>query len=169
MCGMNNNKVTPKDRRDIINQAESGKLQKDIAVDFGISEAYVSKIVKGSKPQTRPPVKSLESISIDNLYNQLTELSRKMAEMFSEKSSRWSAARSLKRQLSNDNKTLLETADKELKQITQASMTATQRMIVWNEDHTTLDAGLINLYAEQLAIFREYARRGQSLPNVSKW
>ena len=53
LWGMNNNKITPKDRRDIINQAESGKFQKDIAVDYGISEAYVSKIVKGSKPQTR--------------------------------------------------------------------------------------------------------------------
>ena len=41
-------------------------------------------------------------------------------------------------------------------------------MIVWHEDHTSLDAGLLDLYAEQLSIFREYARRGQSLPNVSR-
>ena len=166
---MNNKKITPKDRRDIINQVESGKFQKDIAVDYGISEAYVSKIVKESKPQTRSPVKSLESVPIENLYNQLTELSRKMAEMHLEKSQRWSTARDLKTQMANDNKTLLATEDTELKRITQASMTARQRMIVWHEDHTSLDAGLIDLYADQLSIFREYARRGHSIPSVSNW
>ena len=161
---MNNKKITLQDRRDIINQAESGKFQKDIAVDFGISEAYVSKIVKGSKPQTRAPVKSLESLGIENLSNQLTELSRQIIERHSEKASRLSAALSFKSQLMNDSKTLRDTGDAELKRITESSMSATQRMINWNEDHTTLDAHLIDLYAEQLSIFREFSRRGQRLP-----
>ena len=161
---MNNNKITPKDRRDIINQAESGKLQKDIAVDYGISEAYVSKIVKGSKRQTRSPVKNFESVPIEKLFNQLTELSRQIDERYDEKSHRRLAVRNLSQQNSKNNELLLETDDAELNRIIQASMSATQRRIAWNEDHKTLDAHLMDLYAEQLSIFRELYRRGDSFP-----
>ena len=104
--GMKNNKVTPKDRRDIINQVESGKLQKDVAVDFGISEAYVSKIVKESKQQTRPLAKSLESARLENLLNRLHEISREVAENYSEKASRLNTAMRLRSQLMVDTQTL---------------------------------------------------------------
>ena len=162
--GMKNKRITPQDRRNIINQVESGKLQKDIAVDFGISEAYVSKIVKESKQQTRPPAKSLESARLENLLNRLHEISREVAENYSEKASRLNTAMRLRSQLMVDTQTLQKARDDELRRITQASMSSTQRMAAWNEDHNTLDAHLIDLYAEQLSIFREFARRGQCLP-----
>ena len=162
--GMNNKKITPKDRRDIVNEVESGKFQKDIAVDFGISEAYVSKIVKESKQQTRPPVKNLESVPIENLLNRLQEINSEINETHSEKSDRRDVANRLQGKIMDDNKTLLATDDAELKRITQVSITATQRIIVWNEDHTSLDVGLIDLYATQLAIFREIVRRGHGIP-----
>ena len=157
---MKNTKITPKDRRDIINQVESGNLQKDVAAAFGISEAYVSKIVKESKRQTRSPAKSFDSVPSKNLLNQLTELSRQIDERYDEKSHRRLAVRNLSQQNSKNNELLLETDDAELKGIIQASMSATQRRIAWNEDHKTLDAHLMDLYAEQLSIFREFVSSG---------
>ena len=163
---MKNNKITPQDREQIISRVNSGTPQKDIATEFCISKGRVSQIISASKEQPSPSDASLESVTPDNLYNQLTEISRQITETFSEKSDRWQVARNLKTKLANDNETLLKTDDAELKRITQGSMTATQRVIVWNENHTSLDAHLIDLYATQLAIFREYARRGHSLPFV---
>ena len=161
---MKNKKITPKDRRDIIHQVESGKFQKDIAVAFGISEAYVSKIVKESKQQTCPPVENLESVPIENLLNRLEEIYSEISERRSEKSDRRDVAIRLRIKITNENEALLETEDAELKRITQASMTATQRMIVWNEDHTTLDAEIIDLFTVHLAILREIVRRGHGIP-----
>ena len=162
--GYEKHEITPKDRRDIFNEVESGKLQKDVADEFGISEAYVSKIVKESKPKTRQNAKSLESVPIEKLFNQLTEISRQIDERYDEKSHRKLAVTTLSQQITNNNKHLLETDDAELKRIIEASMSATQRRIVWNEDHKTLDAHLMDLYAEQLSIFRELYRRGDSFP-----
>ena len=162
---MKNTKITPKDRRNIINKVESGELQKDVAKEFGISEAYVSKIVKESKRQTRSPAKSFDSVPIENLLNQLRELSHQIDKMYDEKSRRSAAVVTLSQQISGTNESLLKTDDAELKGIIQASMSATQRRIAWNEDHKALDAGLMEGYADQLAIFRELSRRGHSLPN----
>ena len=161
---MKNTKITPKDRRDIFNEVESGKLQKDVAAAFGISEAYVSKIVKESKPKTRQNAKSLESVPIENLYNQLKELRRQINEILVEKGERRDVAVRLRHQMNNDNETLKATDDAELRRIRVDSMSAKQRMITWNEDHKTLDAHLIDLYAERLSILRELFRRGHSLP-----
>ena len=166
---MKNTKVTPKDRRDIINQVESGRLQKDVAAAFGISEAYVSKIVKESKRQTRSPAKSFDSVPIENLENQLRELSDQIDKTYSEKSNRRLAVENLQGKIESDNKALLETDDAELKRIIQESMSATRRRITWNKDHKSLDAHLMDLYAEQLAIFRELYRRGDSFPSRSQY
>ena len=166
---MKNTKITPKDRRDIINQVESGRLQKDVAAAFGISEAYVSKIVKESKRQARSPAKSFDSVPIENLLNQLRELSDQIDKTYSEKSRRRIAVENLSQQISENNELLLETDDAELKGIIQASMSATQRRITWNKDHKPLDERLMDLYAEQLAIFRELYRRGDSFPARSQY
>ena len=161
---MKNTKITPKDRRDIFNEVESGNLQKDVAAKFGISEAYVSKIVKESKPKTRQNAKSLESVPIKNLLNQLTDLTRQIDTAYREKVHRRTTVETLQVQIENDTKTLLETDNAELKQIREASMNATQRMITWNKDHTSLDAHLMDLHTTQLAVLRELYRRGDSLP-----
>lgn len=161
---MKNTKITPKDRRNIVNHVESGELQKDVAEKFGISEAYVSKIVKESKRQTRSPVKNFESIPIEKLLNQLEELHRQIREILVEKGERRDVAIRLRHQMNNDNETLLETDDAELRRIRADSMSAKQRMITWNENHKSLDAHLIDLYAERLSILRELFRRGHSLP-----
>ena len=160
---MKHKKLTPKNYSEIISRVNSGEKQKDLAEEFDITPGYVSQIIKSSKQPGRSK-KNLESVPLDNLFNRLKELSREIAGTRAEKLYRADVAMSLKRQIAHENQPLLESDDAELKKITQASMTATQRMIVWNEDHTTLDASLISHHAEQLAIFREIFRRGQCVP-----
>ena len=161
---MKNNNITPQVREQIVARVNSGELQKDIAIEFDISKGRVSQIVKASKQQPSRSETSLETDTPENLLNQLTELSRQIDERYDEKSHRRLAVRNLSQQNSKNNELLLGTDDAELKRIIQASMSATQRRIAWNEDHKTLDAHLMDLYAEQLSIFRELYRRGDSFP-----
>ena len=161
---MKTNKITPQVRELIISRVNSGELQKDIAIEFDLSKGRVSQIVNASKEQPSRSETSLESVPIANLLTQLTELTRQIDKVYSEKAHRRRTVENLQVQIESGNKALLETDDAELKQITEDSMTATQRMITWNTDHKTLDAQLMDLYAEQLAIFRELFRRGHSFP-----
>ena len=82
---MKNRKINPKERRIIINRVESGDRQNKIAVDFGISEGYVSKIVKKSKQQRDVIDDPKPSIETPTLQKQFWSKQERLARVIKER------------------------------------------------------------------------------------
>ena len=160
---MKNNKITPQARHHIISRVNSGEKQVDLAKEYGVSKGYISQIMNASQ-RTSTPDRSLEAVEIENLRNREREVSREIAEVHTEKDTRLLEVLRLRGRLENETKRLQGTDDAELRKVMNESVNTTQSLISWNENQTRLDLRLVELIAEQLAIYREFVRRGTPIP-----
>lgn len=161
---MKNNKITPQARHHIISRVKSGEKQVDLAKEYGVSKGYISQIMKASQRTSDTPDRSLEAVEIENLRNREREVSREIAEVHTEKDTRLLEVLRLRGRLENETKRLQGTDDAELRKVMTESVNTTQSLISWNENQTRLDLRLVELIAEQLAIYREFVRRGTPIP-----
>ena len=161
---MKNNKITPQARHHIISRVKSGEKQVDLAKEYGVSKGYISQIMKASQRTSDTPDRSLEAVEIENLRNREREVSREIAEVHTEKDTRLLEVMRLRGRLENETKRLQGTDDAELRKVMTESMNITQSLISWNENQKRLDMRLVELIAEQLAIYREFVRRGTPIP-----
>ena len=162
---MKNNKITPQARHHIISRVNSGEKQVDLAKAYGVSKGYISQIMKASQRTSDTPDRSLEAVEIENLRNREREVSREIAEVHTEKDTRLLEVLRLrgpagKRDEASSGNRRCRTAES----YDRVGEHATQSLISWNENQTRLDLRLVELIAEQLAIYREFVRRGKPIP-----
>ena len=50
---MDKQKITQKDRKNIVARVLAGEKQKDLAAEYGVSKGYLSKIVKQAKEESK--------------------------------------------------------------------------------------------------------------------
>ena len=155
-------KLTPKDRKSIVARVDAGEKQADVARDFGITQGYLSKIVKQSKINSTEIESSAKPVNLsdktpDQLINRYREIHREMMRHNGELQQRLAEADGL--QLSIEAESQKDESVRD-----EGWILAQKRRLTWCLDTTVTGYALAGLYQEASAILHAFVKRGVTLP-----
>ena len=155
-------KLTSKDRKSIVARVKDGEKQVDVARDFGITQGYLSKIVKQSKTNSTEiesfakPV-DLSDKTADQLRNRYREIHRELMRFNGEIQQRLREADGLHQSIEAESAKPDDVRD-------EGWILAQKRRLTWCEDTTQIAYEMARLFQEASAILQTFAKRDLPVP-----
>ena len=155
-------KLTSKDRKSIVARVKSGEKQVDVARDFGITQGYLSKIVKQSKINSTEiesfakPV-DLSDKTPDQLRNRYRTIHIELLHHNSELDQRLREADGLHYSIEAESQKDESVRD-------QVWILAQKKRLTWCQDTTQTAYEMARLYQEASAILQTFAKRDVPIP-----
>ena len=163
---MDKEKLTPKDKKEIVVRVAAGEKQVGVARDFGITQGYLSKIVKQSrdgakksKPDaldSRMPV-NVNGKTADQLGNRYRQIHMELLRHNDELKQRLLEADSLRRSIEVESKKDGAVRD-------ESWLLAQKKRLTWCQDTSRTGYEMARLYQEGSAILQTFAKRGAPIP-----
>ena len=150
-------KLTSKDRKSIVARVKAGEKQVDVARDFGITQGYLSKIVKQSKINSTEiesfakPV-DLSDKTADQLRNRYRHIHMELLRHNDELDQRLREADALHQSIESESAKPDDVRD-------EGWILAQKRRLTWCEDTTRVAYEMARLYQEASAILQTFAKR----------
>ena len=163
---MKNTKLTPKNRKEIINRVSVGEKQKDIAKEFGVSPAYISQIVgleKRRQASDEAPEKELRSVSTEHLQNRFMDLKNQADELLVQRWNDQILADGLRKNIMTETGRLERARTEAEKKSLQDMIAGYHRRLTFIERDTQFLFELEKIYRELTAVIAEFRRRGEVL------
>ena len=155
-------KLTSKDRKSIVARVKAGEKQVDVARDFGITQGYLSKIVKQSKINSTEiesfakPV-DLSDKTPDQLRNRYRHIHIELLQHNSELEQRLLEADGLQQSIEVESQKDDGVRD-------EGWILAQKRRLAWCQDTTRTAYEMARLYQESSAILQTFAKRDAPVP-----
>ena len=165
---MKTQKLTFKDKKDIVIRVAAGEKQADVALDFGVTQGYLSKIVKQSRAVAEK-LKRNASISkalidasrktpiqLQNRYRQIhIELKKKEHEL----QQRHLHANSLQRSIETESAKPDSIRNED-------SIITLKKQLTWCQDTRHIMLEMARLYREGSAILQTFVKRNIRIPVI---
>ena len=155
-------KLTPKDRKSIVARVNAGEKQVDVARDFGITQGYLSKIVKQSKINSTEigslakPV-DLSDKTAEQLRNRYRDIHMELLGYNGEIQQRLREADGLQQSIEVESAKSADVRD-------EGWILAQKRRLTWCQDTTSIAYEMARLYQEASAILQTFAKRDVPVP-----
>ena len=161
---MNKEKLTPKDKKEIVVRVAAGEKQAGVALDFGITQGYLSKIVKQSRAVKETPdapvVRSVVNVSgktADQLRNRYRQIHMDLLRHNDELKQRLLEADGLQRSIEVESQKDGSVRD-------ESWILAQKKRLTWCQDTSQTGYEMGRLYQEASAILQTFAKRGAPIP-----
>ena len=163
---MNKEKLTPKDKKEIVMRVAAGEKQAGVALDFGITQGYLSKIVKQSRAGAEKSQsdaldsRATENVSgktADQLRNRYRQLHMELLRHNDELQQRLLEADSLQRSIEVESKKDGSVRD-------ESWILAQKKRLTWCQDTSQTGYEMARLYQESSAILQTFAKRNVPVP-----
>ena len=163
---MNKEKLTPKDKKEIVVRVAAGEKQAGVALDFGITQGYLSKIVKQSRAvaeKSKPdaPVSrwtvDLSGKTVDQLRNRYRQVHMELLRHNGELQQRLLEADSLQRSIEVESQKDGSVRD-------ESWILAQKKRLTWCQDTSQTGYEMARLYQEASAILQTFAKRNVRVP-----
>ena len=164
--GMKTQKLTPKDRKNIVARVQAGARQKDLALEYGVSDALISRVVKQSRARaekSKPDVPvsrlnvDLSGKTTEQLQNRYRAIHIELLRYNSELQQRLLEADGLQASIEVESKKPDDIRD-------ESWIMAQKKRLVWCQDTTRIAYEMARLYQEASAILQTFAKRGVPVP-----
>ena len=163
---MNKEKLTPKDKKEIVVRVAAGEKQAGVALDFGVTQGYLSKIVKQSravaeksKPDaldSRVPV-NVGGKTADQLRNRYRQIHMDLLRHNGELQQRFLEADGLQRSIEVESQKDGSVRD-------ESWILAQKKRLTWCQDTSQTGYEMARLYQEASAILQTFAKRNVRVP-----
>ena len=154
---MRTQKLSPRDRKNIVARAKSGERQKDLASEYGVSEALISRVIKQSKeskPDTLAPRQiDLSDKTADQLRNRYRQIHMELLRHNSEIQQRLAEADGLQHSIEVESKKDDGVRD-------EGWILAQKKRHTWCLDTSHTAYEMARLYQEASAILQVFAKKG---------
>ena len=159
---MNTGKITPTDRKKIVSRVKSGEKQAVVAKDYGITQGYLSKIVKQYKRNSTELESSAKPVDLsdktaDQLRNRYRQIHIELLRHNGEIEQRLAEADSLHYSIEAESQKEDGVRD-------EGWIMAQKKRLTWCQDTTRIAYELARLYQEASAILQMFAKRGVPVP-----
>ena len=158
---MNTQKITPKDRKNIVARVKAGERQKDLASEYGVSEGLISRVIKQSKPAkpepSAPRAKDMSNMTTEQLSNRYKQCHKELLEHNQELVSRVQEAMGLRERIKVE-------ASKSAGLRDDSWLRAQQKRLAWCEDTGRIAFSMSLLHQEVSAILHTLSKRGDPVP-----
>ena len=161
---MNSQKITPRDRKTIVARVKSGEKQSDVARDFGITQGYLSKIVKQSRERKQKSAGFVSMLSVDlsdknpdQLRNRYRTIHMELLRHNSEVQQRLLEADALQQSIEAESAKPDDLRD-------EGWILAQKKRLTWCQDTTRIAYEMARLYQEVSAILQTFAKRDVPVP-----
>ena len=163
---MNKEKLTPKDKKEIVMRVAAGEKQAGVALDFGITQGYLSKIVKQSRAgAVKEKSDALDSRvtenvsgkTADQLCNRYRQLHMELLRHNDELQQRLLESDSLQRSIEVESQKDGSVRD-------EGWILAQKKRLTWCQDTSQTGYEMARLYQESSAILQTFAKRGAPIP-----
>ena len=161
---MKTQKLTPKDRKNIVARVKAGARQKDLALEYGVSDALISRVVKQSRavkqksdvPVSRSPI-DLSDKTPDQLRNRYRTIHMELLRYNNELQQRLLEADGLQQSIETESAKAGDVRD-------EGWILAQKKRLVWCQDTTRTAYEMSRLYQEASAILQTFAKRDVPVP-----
>ena len=155
-------KLTSKDRKSIVARVAAGEKQVDVARDFGISQGYLSKIVKQSKINSTEIESFAKAVDLsdktpDQLRNRYREIHRELLRYNGEIQQRLREADGLDQSIEAESAKPDDFRD-------EGWILAQRQRLTWCQDTTQTAYEMAKLYQEASAILQTFAKKDLPVP-----
>ena len=163
---MNKEKLTPKDKKEIVVRVAAGEKQAGVALDFGITQGYLSKIVKQSRAgaeKSKPDaLDSRVTVNVggktaDQLRNRYRQIHMDLLRHNDELQQRLLEADSLQRSIEVESQKDGSVRD-------EGWILAQKKRLTWCQDTSQTGYEMARLYQESSAILQTFAKRNVPVP-----
>lgn len=158
---MKTQKLTPKDRKNIVARVKAGERQKDLASEYGVSEGLISRVIKQSKPAkpdpSAPRVKNMSNLTTEQLHNRYKQCHKELLELNQEIVGRVQEATGLRERIKIESAKLDGLRD-------DGWILAQQKRLSWCEDTGRIAFEMALLHQEVSAILHTLSKRGDPVP-----
>ena len=159
---MNKQKITQKDRKNIVERVNAGEKQKDLAVEYGVSKGYLSKIVKQSKERelsdvSVPQQMNMSRFTTDQLKNRYRTIHIELHRHNEELQQRYLEADALEGSIEAESAKADGVRD-------EMWIMAQKKRLVWCQDTTRIGYEIARVHQEMSAIVQTLVKRGVPLP-----
>ena len=155
-------KITPQDRKSIVARVKSGEKQVDVARDFGITQGYLSKIVKQSKINSTEigslakPI-DLSGKTTEQLKNRYRQIHVELLQYNGEIQQRLRESDGLQQSIEAESAKPAHVRD-------EGWILAQKRRLTYCQDTTRIAYEMARLYQEVSAILIAFAKREIPVP-----
>ena len=155
-------KLTPKDRKNIVARVKSGEKQVDVARDFGITQGYLSKIVKQSKINSTELESSAKPVDLSNktpdqLCNRYRVIHIELLRHNEELQQRLLEADALQQSIEAESAKADDARD-------ESWILAQKKRLTWCQDTTRIKYEMARLYQEASVILQTFVKRDVPVP-----
>lgn len=154
---MKTQKLTPRDRKNIVARVKSGARQKDLAAEYGVSDALISRVIKQSKPAkpepSAPRAKDMSNLTTEQLHNRYKQCHKELLELNHDLVSRVQEAEGLRERIKVESAKPDGIRDNDW-------LLAQQKRLAWCEDTGQIAFSRSVLYQEISAIDHVCYKRG---------
>ena len=160
---MNSQKITPKDRKKIVARVKSGEKQTDVARDYGITQGYLSKIVKQSKEKASSDVSAsvpqidMSRFTTEQLRNRYRQVHLELLDYNEKLKRRNLDVDDLKQEIERESAKAEGVRD-------EGWILALRKRLTAYEDTTRTAYEMARLYKECSVILHTFAKRGEVAP-----
>ena len=155
-------KITPQDRKSIVARVNAGEKQVDVARDFGITQGYLSKIVKQSKINSAEigslakPI-DLSGKTTEQLQNRYQAIHMELLQYNGELQQRLSEADALHQSIEAESAKPDDVRD-------EGWILAQKRRLTWCQDTTRIAYEMAKRHLEVSAILQAFAKQDVPVP-----
>ena len=161
---MKTQKLTPKDRKNIVARVKAGARQKDLALEYGVSDALISRVVKQSRavrqksdaPVSMPSV-DLSDKTPDQLRNRYRTIHVELLHHNEEVQQRLREADGLHQSIEAESSKADDVRD-------EGWILAQKKRLTWCLDTSRTAYEMARLYQEASAILQTFAKQDVPIP-----
>lgn len=157
-------KLSPAERAEIVHRKNAGEKQKDLAMEYNVSEGLISEIVNDPENTYTTGSPSLKDLSDDELRQRQNELKDVITHTFAEKNSLWMQCRDLNKQIQHETAQFEIITDPSQREASETLLQGMRGKVAALEDHTRLDRTLTDALDALTRLAKEYVRRGLQIP-----
>ena len=155
-------KLTSKDRKSIVARVKAGEKQVDVARDFGITQGYLSKIVKQSKINSTEIESSAKPFDLsdkteEQLRNRYRQIHLDLLQYNGEIQQRLAEVDGLQQSIELESQKDESVRD-------EGWILAQKKRLTWCQDTTRTAYEMARLYQEASAILQTFAKRDVPVP-----
>ena len=157
-------KLTPKDRKTMVARVKSGEKQADVARDYGITQGYLSKIVKQAEEKVAsdvfapvPQQMNMSGFTSEQLRNRYKQIQVELLKQNEELKQRHLEADALQRSIEIESAKADDVRD-------ESWIMAQKKRLTWCQDTTRITREVVRLHQEVIAIAQTLLKRGEDLP-----
>ena len=161
---MNKQKITPRDRKNIVTRVKSGEKQIDVARAYGVSKGYLSKIVKQEEEKAAsdvfapvPQQMNMSRFTTEQLQNRYRQIHMELLRYYGELQQRLLEADGLQQSIEMESAKPDGLRD-------EGWIMAQKKRLTWCQDTTRITYELVRLYQEVPAILQMFVKRGVTVP-----